>query len=361
MSLLKVKHMRFAIDGNTILDDLNFRLEKYRVGCVLGKSGCGKTSLLRCIAGLEKINTGYIEINDRNVSSPSFHSPPERRGVGIVFQDCALFPHLTVEKNITYGMHNKTKREKVACVRDLLHALDLVGYEQRYPQELSGGQQQRVAIGRALAPRPSILLLDEPFANLDLQLREKLKAILQKIFTYYRITAIFVTHNQDEAFDIADEIGVLAEGKILQWGSPQDLYLKPNTAEVAGFIGISAVLPLKLDVKGQLSCELGEVKGNYIDTSQIDKDNIDSYRLFVRPDDIVVSSEGGATEGVVVSTAFRGTHRIYRLQLRNKAVINYFTADTGQVLKTGDNLPLRLQPKRPMLIFASHENGHIVP
>ena len=357
MTLLRVTGLCYRVAGQVILADVNLQLRAHRVGCLMGKSGCGKTTLLRCIAGLERIAGGEIAINEQLVSSSSYHLAAENRQAGVVFQEGALFPHLTVAGNIAYGLIGANRMTKAERVRDLLHLLDLVGCDQRYPQELSGGQQQRVAIARALAPRPMVLLLDEPFANLDQPLREKIQQSLQKIFKYYRITVLFVTHNQDEAFDFAEEAGVLADKKILQWGSPHDLYQQPNSPAVAQFIGSGTILPLQVNDDGQLSCALGKVERSSIDDSRLGKDGA-AYSVFVRPDDIVIDKRS-KLQAHIVNTSFRGTHQVYRLQLQDETIVNCFSNDSNAALEKGAALPIRLCPQRQMPIYC-HPPGEIL-
>lgn len=352
MALLRVTGLRYHVENRMILDDVNLQLHTHRIGCLMGKSGCGKTTLLRCIAGLERISGGQIEINDQLVSSRDYHLEAENRQAGVVFQEGALFPHLTVAGNIAYGLIGVSRAVKQERVRDLLHLLDLLGCDQRYPQELSGGQQQRVAIARALAPRPAVLLLDEPFANLDLPLREKIQHSLQKIFRYYRITVLFVSHNQDEAFDFAEEAGILAEKKILQWGSPHDLYQQPNSLAVAQFIGNGTLLPLQQHGNGKLSCALGSVDKKFIDSGQLLSPGNTRHSLFVRPDDIVIDKRS-RLYATIISTSFRGTHQIYRLQLQDDTIINCFSNDSHPHLQKDTKLPIRLQPQRKMPVYSS--------
>ena len=234
-------------------------------------------------------------------------------------------------------------------VRDLLQLLDLAGCERRYPQELSGGQQQRVAIARALAPRPVVLLLDEPFANLDLPLREKIQQALQKIFQHYRIAVLFVTHNQDEAFDFASEAGILAEQKILQWGSPHELYHQPVSLAVAQFIGSGTLLPLQQHADGSCSCVLGKVARHCIDSSKL-KQKGAAYSLFVRPDDITIDSSS-SLQARVVGVAFRGTHQLYRVQLSDGTFVTCFSDDSQTCIQAGTVLPLKLNPQRVLPVY----------
>ena len=348
MAAITLDKITYQINNSVIIDQLSFALNKHRIACILGQSGVGKSSLLRCIAGLEKITAGSICLGDKTVSSATVHVPPEKRRVGFVFQDNVLFPHLTVEENITYGMtgEKKTKKDKS---HDLLQILELAGVNKRYPLQLSGGQQQRVAIARALAPQPEILLFDEPLSSIDMQLRKTVKDTLRKIFSYQQMTVIFVTHDQLEAFDLADDIGLLANGKILQWGSAQQLYNEPQNIEVANFIGIGVALPLLFGTDGKITCAVGQV--NEIDLDRQYVRPHDRCQLFVRPDDIVISSSNDGIKAKVIGKMFRGTHLLYRLKLANDTTINCFTANTNLSINDGDIVPIKLQPKRQLPVF----------
>ena len=350
MLAITLDNIKFQVNGNVIINQLSFTLNKHRIACILGQSGGGKTSLLRCIAGLEKITAGSICLGNKTVSSANVHLPPEKRRIGFVFQDNVLFPHLTVEENITYGMIGEKNRKKEK-LRDLLHLLELVEVSNRYPLQLSGGQQQRVAIARALAPQPEILLFDEPLSSIDMRLRETVKDILRKIFSYRRMTVIFVTHDQFEAFDLADDIGLLANGKILQWGSAQQLYDNPQSIEVANFIGIGVALPLSFNVQGQLTCALGTINEDDLDRQHFRPH--DCCQLFVRPDDIVIADNDEGIRAKVVGKMFRGTHLLYRLKLANDSVVNCFSIETNLSINNGDTVPIKLQPKRQLPVFCT--------
>jgi iron(III) transport system ATP-binding protein len=221
---------------------LDLQLEQGEVGCLLGASGCGKTTILRAIAGFEPLQSGMIRLAGRELSAGAQQIAPEQRGVGMMFQDYALFPHLTVEKNIGFGLRRQCKAERVARIDEMLELVGLQAERKRYPHELSGGQQQRVALARALAPSPSLLLLDEPFSNLDVDTRERLAFEVRDILKQAGLTAILVTHNQAEAFAIADCIGVMQQGQIVQWGTPLQLHEQPANDFVAEFIRREALL-----------------------------------------------------------------------------------------------------------------------
>lgn len=217
------------------VEGVNLTLPKGRFLALLGPSGCGKTTTLRLLAGFEPPDSGEIEIGGRLVNGPGLHVPPEQRSVGMVFQEYALFPHLTVADNVAYGISkNMDKKKRVQEMLSLVGLADVAG---RMPHELSGGQQQRIALARALAPQPTLILLDEPFSNLDAALRQSVREEVRQILRQAGATAIFVTHDQEEALSLADEVAVMIGGTILQIASPQQLYLRPIRREVAAFVG----------------------------------------------------------------------------------------------------------------------------
>ena len=225
--LLEVAKIRQSYSKKTVVNNLSFGLNKGVIGCLLGPSGCGKTTVLRCIAGFEPIGEGEILLNGVRVSSSGFLLQPEQRHIGMVFQDYALFPHLTVISNVIFGLHYMSRTERSERAAEMLEIVGLKDVANSYPHELSGGQQQRVALARALAPKPDLLLLDEPFSNLDVNLRERLSLEVREILKSQGTTAILVTHDQNEAFAIADEIGVMQHGEIIQWDSAYNLYHRP--------------------------------------------------------------------------------------------------------------------------------------
>ena len=244
--LLEVENLRHSYGEQEVVRGLTFSLAHGAIGCLLGPSGCGKTTVLRCIAGFEAVREGAIRIAGRLVSGPRTMLPPEERRVGMVFQDFALFPHLQVAGNIAFGLRGASRAAREARVRELAELVGLSAELDKYPHEISGGQQQRVALARALAPRPELLLLDEPFSNLDVDLRERLSLEVREIIKASGATAILVTHDQHEAFAMADEIGVLHEGHIQQWDSPYNLYHRPANRFVADFVGQGVFLPAKV-------------------------------------------------------------------------------------------------------------------
>lgn len=235
--LLNVSQICCRYDDKIIIPELSFSVKQGQIACLLGPSGCGKTTALRALAGFEPVYSGSIELAGKIISRAGETLVPEKRKVGMVFQDYALFPHLTVHDNIAFGIQDKDRPERDHAVADLLKMIKLTDHARYYPHQLSGGQQQRVALARALAPNPTILLLDEPFSNLDTELRRSLSLEVRDILKQNNITAILVTHDQTEAFTVADEIGLLQNGVLQQWGDPQSLRQHPANDFVAGFMG----------------------------------------------------------------------------------------------------------------------------
>src|SRR5687768_13025011 len=259
-ALLEVRGVSQSYDGRPVLENLSFELQPGTIGCLLGPSGCGKTTVLRCIAGFEAVTRGEIVLHGETMTRPGRIVPAERRRIGMVFQDYALFPHLTVARNIGFGLRKASAGERDARVAELLDIVGLHAVGERYPHELSGGQQQRVALARALAPRPTLMLLDEPFSNLDVEMRERLSIEVRAILKQQQTTAILVTHDQNEAFNIADEIGLMAHGRIEQWDTPYRLYHEPATRFVADFIGQGVFLPGTVLDDRTIGIELGALQ-----------------------------------------------------------------------------------------------------
>jgi len=245
-ALLELDCIRLAYDTphglHTVVDALSLALDGGSIGCLLGASGCGKTTVLRAIAGFEPLRAGAIRLDGTVLSGGGVHVLPEKRRVGMMFQDYALFPHLTVGENVAFGLRRLPKAQRERRVAEMLELVGLKDAVDDYPHELSGGQQQRVALARALAPAPDLLLLDEPFSNLDVDTRERLAFEVRDILKSTGHTAILVTHNQAEAFAIADRIGVMSAGRIVQWDTPYNLHHHPVDGFVADFIRREALL-----------------------------------------------------------------------------------------------------------------------
>ncbi|WP_227869553.1 ABC transporter ATP-binding protein [Undibacterium parvum] len=307
LSLSLVSH---AYQQKNTFSELSFSLEKGQIGCLLGPSGCGKTTALRCIAGFEQLAAGSIFLNGKLASSTDLHLPAEQRQIGMVFQDYALFPHLNVEKNVGFGLHGMQRQLRQQRIDELLDVVGLRAYKNAYPHELSGGQQQRVALARALAPKPDLLLLDEPFSNLDVALRERLGLEVREILKQQNATAILVTHDQDEAFAIADEIGVMHQGQIQQWDSAYKIYHEPANRFVADFVGEGVFIPGTVLAPDRIQIELGEIAGNM----PLDCCLGCTVDVLVRPDD-VIHDDHSEVQARVLAKAFRGADFLYTLEL----------------------------------------------
>jgi iron(III) transport system ATP-binding protein len=243
VTVIRTRRLACAFGDVAAVDGVDLDVPRGLVLALLGPSGCGKTTMLRLIAGFEHPSAGTVEVDGVLVAGDGAWVPPERRRVGMVFQDYALFPHLTVAGNVAYGLRGRSRAQTRARVAEVLDLVGLTGLEQRYAHELSGGQQQRVALARALAPEPAVILLDEPFSNLDAALRAKVRADVRRILAEASATAIFVTHDQEEAFAVADEVAVMRDGRIAQRAAPEELYRTPASREVARFVGDADFLP----------------------------------------------------------------------------------------------------------------------
>lgn len=318
--LLELKHVSQSYAARRVLRDLSFVLNTGDIGCLLGPSGCGKTTVLRAIAGFEPITGGEIVLNGERVSAPGFIVPAEKRRIGMVFQDYALFPHLNVAANVGFGLHGQSRIERNKRVEELLQTVGLGGSGQAYPHELSGGQQQRVALARALAPCPNLLLMDEPFSNLDVELRERLSLEVRDILKQQGATAIIVTHDQHEAFAMGDMIGVMHDGEIQQWDKAYNLYHLPKNRFVADFVGKGVFLPGKLLNANQVEIELGtlysKTPGAYSTADCNDGSNKKGceVEVLLRPDDII-HDDASSLLAQVEHKAFRGADILYTLRL----------------------------------------------
>ena len=306
--------VRYAARALAAVQNVSLALRAGEVGVLIGPSGCGKTTLLRAIAGLEPVSQGSIELSGETVSAPGRHLPVEKRRIGMVFQDYALFPHLTVGANVAFGLDHLPSGARSARVAETLDLVGLGGMDGRRPHELSGGQQQRVALARALAPQPRLLLLDEPFSNLDEDLRERLAHEVRAILKSAGITALMVTHDQLEAFAMGDHIGIMHQGTLHQWADAYSLYHRPATRFVANFIGHGVFARAETRVVGQqvlLATPLGEL------SHPLDPDAFTltgPVDLLLRADDIV-HDDAAPVKAEILRKAFRGSEFLYTLRL----------------------------------------------
>ncbi|WP_332777331.1 ABC transporter ATP-binding protein [Polaromonas sp.] len=316
---LDVSQLRVHYAGRSrpAVDGVSFSLQAGDIGVLIGPSGCGKTTLLRAVAGLERAQAGSISLAQQTVSSVQNHVPAEARRIGMVFQDYALFPHLDVGHNVAFGLTHLKPAARQQRVREVLDLVGLGKVQLRHPHELSGGQQQRVALARALAPEPRLLLLDEPFSNLDVDLRERLAHEVRGILKLAGATALFVTHDQLEAFAIGDRIGVMHEGRLHQWDDAYALYHRPATRFVADFIGHGVFARAHIEQHGN-NVVVHTALGDLTDIEECPLPN--AYPggvcdVLLRADDIV-HDDAAPVKAQILRKAFRGSEFLYTLKLK---------------------------------------------
>jgi len=309
-SQLTVEQLNVHLGKQHIIKNMSFALSEGEIACLLGPSGCGKTTMLRTIAGFQSPSSGTIRIAGKEMCGSSNEAKPEERHIGMVFQDLALFPHMTVRKNIGFGMRKCSRKQVRQRVDELLDLVAMTDYGDSYPHELSGGQQQRIALIRAMAPRPPVLLLDEPFSSQDTERRVQLAHEVREILKRDGITAILVTHDQYEAFAIADHIGVINEGCLCQWDNAYDLYHTPADRFVADFIGEGVFVCGNTLENNQIQTELGIIQGELSEQFTAGT----QIELLVRPDDIV-HDDKSQTKATVIAKDFRGAGHLYTLRM----------------------------------------------
>jgi len=326
---------RFGREAPAV-EDLTLAVMEGDLVVLLGPSGSGKTTTLRLIAGFERPDAGEVCIGGRLVASPGCYVPPEARGVGIVFQDYALFPHLTVGENIAFGLHGREwgRGSRDERLRKMLALVGLTGLEKRYPHQLSGGQQQRVALARALAPGPAVVLLDEPFSNLDTALRARVRAEVAEILRAAGATAVFVTHDQEEALSMADQVAVMSRGRILQMAGPDELYQRPVSREVAAFVGEANFLAGAARA-GLVECELGVIPCHDAPEGAVD--------LLVRPEYVLPRADGDGV-GELVAKEFYGHDQLFTVRLDSGTLIRCLVGQrrVESRLRTGQRVRLEV-------------------
>jgi iron(III) transport system ATP-binding protein len=308
--------VQYAGRATAAVDGVTFSLQAGDIGVLIGPSGCGKTTLLRAVAGLEHASSGSIMLGPQVISSADVHVPAEQRHLGMVFQDYALFPHLDVARNVAFGIAHLPSKQRTQRVAEVLELVGMPTAGKRLPHELSGGQQQRVALARALAPSPRLLLLDEPFSNLDVDLRERLAHEVRGILKAAGATALFVTHDQLEAFAIGDQIGVMQHGKLHQWDEAYALYHRPATRFVADFIGHGVFAPAQIEQRPGgvvVSTALGDLTD--LQECPVPSAYEDGLcDVLLRADDIV-HDDNAPVKAQIVRKAFRGSEFLYTLRL----------------------------------------------
>ncbi|WP_455203625.1 ABC transporter ATP-binding protein [Kaarinaea lacus] len=308
--LLEIKNIQCRYQNHTVVKDLSFHVNPGSLVCLLGPSGCGKTTALRAIAGFEPLHQGEIRMDGQLLSKPGFTQAPEKRRLGMVFQDYALFPHMDVFHNVCFGIRKRPLVEQQRSCEKLLSLVGMDGFENRYPHELSGGQQQRIALARALAAKPQTILMDEPFSSLDADIRESLSVEVREILKKENITGILVTHHQDEAFAMGDQVGVMQDGTILQWDTPFNLYHEPVNHFVADFIGQGVFIRGTMLAPDTIETELGVIQGDR--AYKWPKGS--NVEILLRPDDVVSAANSELT-ATILQKAFKGADIMYTLRL----------------------------------------------
>ncbi|KAF0804348.1 ABC transporter ATP-binding protein [Alcanivorax xiamenensis] len=347
--LLTVTDLACQYGEYRAVNGVSFTLEEGRIACLLGPSGCGKTTTLRAVAGLEPIQAGHIHIGGEEVARPGYQLAPERRRLGMVFQEHALFPHLTVAENVAFALRRESPAQRHERVTQCLRRVRLEGLDQRYPHELSGGQQQRVALARSLAPRPRLLLLDEPFASLDLDLRRALAEELGDILRQEQVAALMVTHDQEEAFLLADQVGVMRAGTLAQWDSPHRIYHAPSSRFVAEFAGYGTFLRGTVTATSAVNTVLGELRGGPLPWpagTEVD--------VLLRPDDLLPDPQG--TPLIVEKSLFTGPTILHRLRLPDGGTLLCQTSGRRPPARPGETLSVTMAPEQ-LVTFPLREDG----
>ena len=343
MKRLEVKQLDFSYGRNQILFDVDFTVEESQIGCLLGPSGCGKTTVLRAIAGFENLTKGEIVLNGNKLNGSKIFVEPEKRQIGMVFQDIALFPHLSVDDNIQFGIRTLTHTQRVRRSNELLDLVGMSQFKKMYPHELSGGQQQRIALARAMAPKPSLLLMDDPLSSLDEELREQLAREIRLILQEEKISAILVTHDQNEAFAVGDHICVMHQGRVQQNDSAYNLYHYPQNRFVAEFIGEGALLPGVVTSADTIATDLGEITG-YLPESCKDRDNVE---VLIRPENVILADDK-ENKAVIKERYFRGSGYLYSLKTSGGVELLCLLPGS-EALQIDQSISVRLQIERPVV------------
>src|SRR5688500_17124487 len=348
MTALEVRNLvkHFHVTQQSAVNNISFELSHGEILALVGPSGCGKTTTLRIIAGLERPDSGVVCLKDRVVASESVFVPPEKRCVGMVFQDHALFPHLTVSENIAFGLRGQSSMQVKQKVGEMLHLVGLLPLAKRYPHALSGGERQRVALARALAPRPVLVLMDEPFSSLDADLRMEMREHVRRILKSMQATVVFVTHDQEEALYMGDRLAVLQSGHLEQIGTPEEIFHESNTRFVAEFMGDSDFLRGKVTREG-IQTEIGLV-GQVVDLP------VSTHvEIAIRADDISFRIDGSGNS-LIVERFFRGAYNLYRLRLDSGQTVHAST-DHTQILPVGAHVYAFISAEHPLSVFPVSE------
>ena len=350
--LLSVRNVtkRFGPKAAPVVHEVSFDVKNGEIFGILGPSGCGKTTTLRCIAGFERVTAGTVSLRGRTLSGPGMHVSPEERKVGIVFQNYALFPHLTVLENVAFGLDGASAAESEARAWETLEMVGLDGFEDRQPQHLSGGQQQRVALARTLAPEPDLILLDEPFSNLDALLRQETRQEVRELLKSKGMSAVLVTHNQEEALSFADRLAVMRGGQIDQIGPPEDVYYQPRTLFVAQFLGRTNLL-LSQATGTEADTPLGRVA--------LSRKAEGTVLVSMRPEHLALEAPetSDGTMATVVGRAFKGHDITYRVCCHGNEYLVH--TDNRQLYEPGDAVAVR--SLEPAVVLESRSTPAEVP
>lgn len=326
-AVLTLTEVRRLYHGKAAVDGVSLALQSGRIACLLGPSGCGKSTLLRLIAGLEPVDAGSVDSPEGRLSAPGRHVPPERRDIGFVFQDYALFPHLSIEANVAFGLRRTGGAERRRLALDALARVGLDHRKDAYPQALSGGEQQRVALARAMVRRPSLLLLDEPFSGLDGRLKTEVRDATLSALRDAGSAALIVTHDAEEAMMMADDLALMKHGRILQTGSPRDCYLDPVSTSAARLLGDTNVLPSRIE-NGQAVTAFGAVPG------------ASGASVMARPEALVLGASGVAAK--VIDCRYAGATSVITLEAQGVTAQARTPSQTAPC--PGDTVMVRLDP-----------------
>lgn len=376
MKGIRIENLTYSIKGRKILNEINFDVKPSELFTVLGPSGCGKTSLLRLIAGLNSPDKGSIYLADQCVSSPQSYLKTEKRKVGFIFQNYALFPHKTVRENIVFSIEYLPAKKIQKILDELVNLIELKEHLDKYPHQLSGGEQQRVALARSLSLKPHVLLMDEPFSNLDPSLRKHLLYEVKKLLKKLEITTIMVTHSRSEAFDFSDRIMLLNAGEVAQVGTATDLYTRPTNRFVADFVGTTSWLKGKLESSGSgtgtaagtaapsaselfVETQLGTIccQPSHISYGDGGGAGDNRVEVMLRPENVVLASEtpkppetqenNPGVKGILKSLNYRGSHRIFEAELENGEIVTGHCH--GPIPAIGSKIYIAFSPTPQML------------
>ncbi|SMO59795.1 ABC transporter ATP-binding protein [Fodinibius sediminis] len=333
--LLRVTNLTKAFDETgPVVDGIDFEIRENEIFALLGPSGCGKTTSLRLIAGFERADKGSVSLEGQLLESPDHHTAPQDRGIGFVFQDYALFPHLSVIDNVAFGLTDIPKHKRHVYAEEVLCRTGMGDYQKRSPNELSGGQQQRVALARAIAPKPKLVLLDEPFSNLDAMLRETTRKEVRAILKKGGMSALLVTHDQEEALSFADRIAVMNNGKIEQVGTPEEVYYNPKTKFVAQFLGRTNIFHADATGGSEVRTSLGTMRLNCNACGKI--------LCSIRPEHLTLEKPAGQQPeevGTVVAREFKGHDITYHVELNGEKYLVH--TDNRVIFEPNDSVVIK--------------------